>query len=181
MMSKVHTDELEKAMLQKLAKRGVCIRDIGKVVYETQAPYNPGLSLLKCEESVSAVLKKREIQHAVLVGIELDELAEKRLLSEPLQKLVETDDPLFGCDETLALGAAMGYGSVSVTTFGFLDKHKIGIIKELDTNSEGRVHTFLDDLVASIASAAAGRIAHLMRDEEQEFGDMPTIAKEKIG
>jgi phosphatidylglycerophosphatase A len=116
-----------------------------------------------------AVLNKREIQHAILVGVELDMLAEKNMLSEPLLSLVRSDEGLFGCDETLALGSVFGYGSIAVTTFGHLDKQKIGIIRQLDTKKDGPVHTFTDDLVASIAAAASSRLAHRLRDEEELF------------
>ncbi|GIP36420.1 phosphatidylglycerophosphatase A [Paenibacillus sp. J2TS4] len=169
MIRKVHSNEVRSAVMQKLEERGVPIEEIAKIVYEMQAPYNKGLTLEDCIDSVQAVLKKREVQHALLVGIELDVLAEQKQLSEPLQSLVETDEGLFGCDETLALGSVLGYGSIAVTTFGHLDKHKIGIIKRLDTKIGKGVHTFLDDLVASIAASASSRIAHRLRDlEEQE-------------
>jgi phosphatidylglycerophosphatase A len=121
----------------------------------------------QCVDSVLAVLNKRELQHAILVGVELDRLAEQNMLSEPLLSLVKGDEGLFGCDETLALGSVLGYGSIAVTTFGHLDKHKIGLIRELDTKKGGRVQTFMDDLVASVAAAASGRLAHRLRDEEE--------------
>ncbi len=73
---------------------------------------------------------------------------------------------MFGVDETIALGSVYGFGSIAVTTFGYLDKQKVGIIKELD-NRKPQVHTFLDDLVASIAASAAARLAHRIRDKEQ--------------
>ncbi len=167
MQRKVHSQEVKTAVLAKLESRGVTLEAIAEIVQEMQKPYNPGLTMEHCVNSVKAVLEKRELQHAILVGIELDTLAEKGLLSEPLQSLVETDEGLFGCDETLALGSVLGYGSIAVTTFGHLDKHKIGIIKKLDTKSGSGIHTFLDDLVASIAASAASRIAHRQRDEEE--------------
>ena len=167
MQRRVHSDEVKVAVLQKLAERGVDLSDVAEIVYEMQKPYHPDLTLHHCLDSVQAVLEKRELQHAILVGIELDVLAEKRLLSEPLQSLVEDDEGLFGCDETLALGSVLGYGSIAVTTFGHLDKYKIGIIKKLDTKNGTGIHTFLDDLIASIAASAAGRIAHKERDLEE--------------
>ncbi len=91
------------------------------------------LTMAHCIESVEGVLRKRELQHAILVGIELDELAEQGKLSAPLQQIVESDEGLFGVDETIALGAVFTYGSIAVTTFGHLDKNKMGIINELDT------------------------------------------------
>lgn len=167
MAKRVHSKDVKQAALDNLAERGVHLEDIAHIVYEMQSPYNPNLEPQMCLESVKAVLEKRELQHAILVGIELDQLAERKLLSEPLQSLVEADEGLFGCDETLALGSVLGYGSIAVTTFGHLDKHKVGIIKRLDTKSGKGIHTFLDDLVASIAASASSRIAHRLRDEEE--------------
>ncbi|WP_199619159.1 phosphatidylglycerophosphatase A family protein [Paenibacillus alkalitolerans] len=165
MKGSIHSKVVHDAALRKLHDRGVKLEDIAEIVYEMQCPYHPNLTMDICMESVRKVLEKRELQHALLVGIELDELAERGLLSQPLQQLVEADEGLFGCDETLALGSVLGYGSIAVTTFGHLDKHKIGIIKKLDTKKGNGIHTFLDDMVASVAASAAGRIAHRYRDE----------------
>lgn len=166
MKKPVPCEVVEQAARQKLAERGVTVQDIADIVYEMQAKYSPNLSMEECYESANAVLCKREIQHAILVGIELDMLAEKKLLSEPLQSIVESDEGLFGVDETIALGSVFGFGSIAVTTFGFLDKQKVGIIKELDKR-KSEVHTFLDDLVASIAASASARLAHRLRDKEE--------------
>lgn len=119
------------------------------------------------------------MQHAILVGIELDELAEKKMLSAPLQQIVEADEGLFGVDETIALGAVFTYGSIAVTTFGHLDKNKIGLISKLDTKIGGAVHTFLDDLVASIASSATSRLAHRTRDLEEQNETFADISPEE--
>ncbi|TQR20195.1 phosphatidylglycerophosphatase A [Psychrobacillus vulpis] len=174
--SRVHSRAVEKAANDALLRRGVTIEEIAKIVYEMQIPYNKGLTIEHCVESIKSVLKKREMQHAILVGIELDELAEKKMLSEPLQQLVESDEGLFGVDETIALGSVYTYGSIAVTTFGHLDKNKIGLISKLDTKSGNGVHTFLDDLVGSIAASAASRLAHRTRDLEEAnetFEDIP--------
>lgn len=163
----VHSKVVEAATIDALQRRGVKLEDIADIVYEMQLPYNDKLTMESCLESVKSVLKKRELQHAILVGIELDELCEQGKLSQPLQQIVESDEGLFGVDETIALGAVFTYGSIAVTTFGHLDKNKFGIINELDTKKGIGVHTFLDDLVASIAASAASRIAHRSRDEEE--------------
>lgn len=170
MVRKVNSREVEEATRKLLKERGVELEDIAEIVFDMQIVYNPTLKIDYCLESVNEVLKKRELQHAILVGIELDKLAEKGLLSEPLQSLVEGDEGLFGVDETIAVGSSFGYGSIAITTFGYLDKYKMGIIKKLDTkNGDGSVHTFLDDLVGSIAANASARIAHKMRDEEERL------------
>lgn len=174
---RVHSDDVTFAAKEALKRRGVKIEDIAEIVYEMQSPYNEGLQIEHCIHSVERVLRKREVQHAVLVGVELDELAEKKLLSQPLQTIVENDEGLFGVDETLALGAVLTYGSIAVTTYGHLDKKKVGIIKKLDSSGD-KVNTFLDDLVGSIAACAASRIAHRMRDLEEEgttFKQVPPV------
>lgn len=137
------------------------------------------IKLEECIHSVERVLLKREIQHAILVGVELDKLAEQKKLSEPLQSIVESDEGLFGVDETIAFGAVLGYGSIAVTTFGHLDKNKIGVIHELDKKQEGIVHTFLDDIVASIAASAASRLAHRLRDEEESLTEQEKDIQEE--
>lgn len=166
-MTRVHSLTVTEAARNSLTERGVSIEAIAEIVYEMQIPYNPNLTIGECMESVESVLLKREIQHAILVGVELDKLAEEKKLSEPLQSLVESDEGLFGVDETIAFGAALGYGSIAVTTFGHLDKNKVGIIKELDTKKGVEVNTFLDDIVAAIAATAASRLAHRLRDMEE--------------
>ncbi|QKI82558.1 Phosphatidylglycerophosphatase A [Kroppenstedtia eburnea] len=167
MNRRVHSKVVKASALERLKDRGVTLEGIAEIVYQMQSPYSKNLTMESCLESVAAVLDKREIQHAILVGVELDQLAERNQLSEPLLSIVREDEGLFGCDETLALGSVFGYGSIAVTTFGYLDKHKIGLIKNLDTKNDGPVHTFLDDLVASIAASASSRLAHRIRDEEE--------------
>ncbi|KIL45723.1 phosphatidylglycerophosphatase A family protein [Jeotgalibacillus soli] len=166
---RVHSREVTKAAQDCLLDRGVTIQDIADIVMQMQYPYNNQLKIEECIESVEKVLLKREIQHALLVAVELDRLAEQKKLSEPLQSLIESDEGLFGVDETIALGAVLGYGSIAVTTFGHLDKNKIGIIAKLDTKTGGGVHTFLDDMVASIAANASSRLAHRQRDIEENL------------
>lgn len=179
MSETVHSKVVHEAALQKLQQRGVRLEDIAEIVFEMQSPYHPDLTMEICLESVRKVLEKRELQHALLVGIELDELAERKMLSQPLQQLVEADEGLFGCDETLALGSVLGYGSIAVTTFGHLDKHKIGIIKKLDTKKGNGIHTFLDDMIASIAASAAGRLAHRYRDDMEREAEIAADREEE--
>lgn len=164
---RVHSEEVTKATHEALERRGITLDEIARIVLEMQLPYNDGLTIDHCIESVESVLRKREMQHALLVGIELDELAEQGKLSRPLQQIVDSDEGLFGVDEMIGLGAVLTYGSIAVTTFGHLDKNKVGIIRKLDTKAGGAVHTFLDDLVASIAACASARIAHRTRDLEE--------------
>lgn len=176
---RVHSREVTRAAKQTLLERGVSVEAVAEIVYELQFPYKADLTLDECIKSVERVLLKREIQHAILVGVELDRLAEQKKLSEPLQSIVESDEGLFGVDETIAFGAVLGYGSIAVTTFGHLDKNKIGVIHELDKKQEGVVHTFLDDIVASIAASAASRLAHRLRDDEESLTEQEKDIQEE--
>ncbi|MCX7570669.1 phosphatidylglycerophosphatase A [Tumebacillus sp. DT12] len=146
-------------IIKLLESRGVTVEDIVDIVYTLQKPYHPGLDREPCVVSVERVLAKREVQYALYTGIALDQLAEQKLLPQPLQAILECDEPLYGVDEILALSITNVYGSIGLTSFGYLDKEKIGIIAKLNDKRNG-VHVFLDDLIAGVAAAASARIAH---------------------
>ncbi len=152
--------ELKIAALDSLNRRGVILEEIAELVMILQKSYHPELTIEECVEHLEKVLENREVAHAVITGVAIDELADKKLLPEPLQSIVEVDDGLYGIDEVLPLSITNVYGSIGLTNFGFLDKEKIGKIKELNEEKDVQVNTFLDDLVAALASAAASRIAH---------------------
>lgn len=153
---------------EELRERGVRLRDIADIVYDLQSPYIKDLSIEFCEYSVKKVLEKREVVNAVLTGIQIDKLAEKDLIEEPILSVIKSDEGLYGIDEILPLSIINLYGSIGLTNFGFLDKEKTGIIKELDIAKTGTVNTFLDDIVAAIAAAAASRIAHSTREPNKK-------------
>ncbi|EHR35790.1 phosphatidylglycerophosphatase A family protein [Helcococcus kunzii] len=153
---------------EELRERGVRLRDIADIVYDLQSPYIKDLSIEFCEYSVKKVLEKREVVNAVLTGIQIDKLAEKDLIEEPILSVIKSDEGLYGIDEILPLSIINLYGSIGLTNFGFLDKEKTGIIKELDIAKTGAVNTFLDDIVAAIAAAAASRIAHSTREPNKK-------------
>ncbi|GIQ69861.1 phosphatidylglycerophosphatase A [Xylanibacillus composti] len=149
----------QKKMIALLERRGVRVEQIADIVFRLQYPYHPQLTLQDCVESVKAVLTKRDVQYAIYTGVALDELAEQKLLPEPLQSIMEKDESLYGVDEVMALGITHAYGMIGLTSFGYLDKKKIGIIRSLNDET-ARIHVFLDDLVAGVAAAASARIAH---------------------
>jgi len=143
-----------------LLERGVTIEEIAELVHMLQTPYHDDLKLEDCIYNVERVLTKREVQNAVLTGIQLDKLAEQKLLAEPLQTYVENDEGLFGVDEVLAFSIVNVYGSIGFTNFGYVDKLKPGVLERLNNKSTGQIHTFLDDIVGAIAAAASSRLAH---------------------
>ncbi len=114
----------------------------------------------ECRTNVDRVLSKREVQNAVLTGIQLDELAEKNMLDQPLQDILMKDEGLYGVDEIIALSIVNVYGSIGFTNYGYIDKLKPGILEKLNDKSSGLCHTYLDDIVGAIAAAASSRLAH---------------------
>jgi len=158
---------MDNGIVAALQRRGVLPSDIADIVQDLQTLYYPDITAAECLDSVLRVLSKREVQHAIMTGIALDELAEQKALPEPLQSILMEDEGLYGIDEILALSITNVYGSIGLTNFGYLDKTKLGIIGRLN-NHPDQIHVFLDDLVASIAAAAAARIAHQHRAASYE-------------
>ncbi|WP_188206588.1 phosphatidylglycerophosphatase A family protein [Alkalibacillus aidingensis] len=159
-------DTLEKVALELLKERGVTLNDMTELVYYLQSQYHDDLSKEECYDNVVKVLKKREVQNAIITGIEIDRLAEEKKLTEPLQTIIENDEGLYGVDEIVAFSVINVYGSIGFTNYGYIDKLKPGILKDLNDKSNG-CHTFLDDIVGAIAAAASSRLAH-SQDHEVE-------------
>ena len=166
----VRSEDLKRATLGALASRGVTLEQIAEIALFLQKDYVPGLAMDICLKNVEHVLDKREVQNATLTGIELDMLAEKGALGEPLQSILRADESLYGVDEILAMSILNVYGSISYTNYGYVDKIKYGCLARLNAKDGNRVNAFLDDLVGAVAAAAASRIAHHHRDEV-EGGD----------
>jgi phosphatidylglycerophosphatase A len=160
MTYRLDSAKVKEATMKCLHERGVTITEIAELVHVLQSPYFKELSLTECELHVGKVLEKREVQNAILTGIQLDILSEEGKLMPPLQDMVEHDESLYGCDEILALSIVNVYGSIGLTNFGYIDKLKPGVLKRLNDKNDGPVHTFLDDIVGAIAAAASSRIAH---------------------
>lgn len=158
--------ELETKARHLLTERGVTLDAIAELVYYLQAKYHDNLSIDDCLHNVNRVLTKREVQNAVLTGIQLDKMAEKNTLEQPLQKTIESDESLYGIDEIIAFSIVNVYGSIGFTNYGYIDKQKPGILEYLNDPTTGECHTFLDDIVGAIAAAASSRLAHSEADEK---------------
>ncbi|WP_167629829.1 phosphatidylglycerophosphatase A family protein [Listeria valentina] len=156
---------LEKKARSWLKERGVSMDDIAELVLFLQKQYHPELKLEVCRENVERVLRKREVQNAILTGIQLDVMAEEGKLEQPLQNIISNDEGLYGVDEILALSIVNVYGSIGFTNYGYIDKIKPGILAKLNEHDGVNVHTFLDDIVGAIAAAAASRLAHSYHDD----------------
>mgnify|MGYP003582245825 CR=1 FL=1 len=137
--------ELHARAVALMKERGVSVEDIADLVLHLQKSYVENLTMEECIENVTAVFLKREVQNAIITGIEIDKLAESGQLSQPLADIILNDEGLYGIDEILALSIVNVYGSIGFTNYGYIDSE---------------CHTFLDDIVGAIAAAAASRIAH---------------------
>lgn len=151
---------LKQRTIDLLNQRGVNLEDIADLVIFLQKNFIKDLSPELALDSVQTVLSKREVQNAIITGIQLDIAAENHTLLEPLQTIVERDEGLYGVDETMALSIVDIYGSIGFTNYGYIDRIKPGILAKLNAHEPGIIHTFLDDLVGAIAAAAAARLAH---------------------
>ncbi|RKN85365.1 phosphatidylglycerophosphatase A [Paenibacillus ginsengarvi] len=171
MIDNLESDKVAEATARLLRERGVDKKEIGELVLFLQKDYFPKLTMEECIESVERVLSKREVQNAILTGIQLDLLAEQGKLLSPLQEIVFRDEGLYGCDEVLSLAIVNVYGSIGYTNFGYIDKLKPGILKRLNEKNGKDVHTFLDDIVGALAAAASSRIAHRKQAEKEETDD----------
>jgi len=144
-----------------LEERGVSLEEIADCVLYLQKSYLPDLSKETAISMIDNVLKKREVQHAILTGIALDKAAEENAISDKeLQGLLMSDASLYGVDEVLAYGICNLYGSIALTNYGYVDRVKPGVIGELNNHDGKTCNTFLDDIVGAIAASAASRIAH---------------------
>ncbi|MFD1957628.1 phosphatidylglycerophosphatase A [Paenibacillus thailandensis] len=169
----LNSKKVEAATDEWLAKRGVTREAIAELVFFLQKDYYPDLSVEECLGSVNAVLSKREVQNAVLTGIQLDVLAEEGKLISPLQEMIYNDEGLYGCDEILAFSIINVYGSIGFTNFGYIDKVKPGILEKLNDRTDKEIHTFLDDIVGAVAASAASRIAHRKQAERESNMNAP--------
>ena len=147
--------------IKLIESRGVKITDICECVVFLQKEYNKTITVESVKDVVLTILRKREVQNAVLTGINIDIAADKnKLESSELVEILINDNSLYGVDEVLAYGICNLYGSIALTNYGYIDKVKPLIIGKLNEDHCGQCNTFLDDIVGAIAAAAASKIAH---------------------
>lgn len=164
----LNSKKVADATKEWLHKRGVTMNEIAELVMLLQKKYYPSLTMEECVHNVEKVLSKREVQNAVLTGIQLDVLAEQGALLAPLQEMIENDESLYGVDEVLAFSIVNVYGSIGFTNYGYVDKLKPGVLERLNDKHDKAVHTFLDDIVGAIAASASSRIAHRKQAEREK-------------
>ena len=143
-----------------LEKRGVTMKDMTRLVFDLQRPYNPSLQMEDCQEHVEGVLRKQQTYHAIHLCVTIDAGVENNEFGDQFQAIVGNDEGLYGVDESVNTSISKMYGMIAITNFGYLDKAKPGIIGELDSVHDGKCNTFIDDTVCAIVSAACARLAH---------------------
>ena len=146
-------------IIDEFNKRGITLHDLAKIVHKMEIDYIPELTVEKCARVLINEMHKRELMNNVMVGLELDRLAEEKKLKEPLLSIIRNDAGVFGVDEVLALQIANIYGTIGSTNFGYPDRVKYGLIKKFDEDKQ-HVNTFLDDLLGAIVAAACAKLAH---------------------
>ena len=164
-------EEMYELNKKSLLSRGVTVEDIAEISYHQQTKYDKEVKMEDCIESVEKILSLRDVFHILQLGIEIDRLTEEGMFKGPIQDIMRYDLGVFGVDEVLGLDLAKLYGIIGVTNFGDIDVNKIGIVAKL--NEEGkdvtkRCHTFLDDIVGSIAAAASTRVAQIISENKTE-------------
>jgi len=154
--------------LEILKDRGIDYRDIAKIAFDQQSKYSDEINISDCEDSVLKILSYRDVFHILLLGAEIDRMAEKGLFEGPIQDILAYDLGLFGVDEILGLAVAGLFGIVGQTNFGDIDVNKPGIVNELNEHGKGdspKCHTMMDDIVGAIAAAASTRVAQMAMED----------------
>lgn len=152
--------------VEMLNSRGVEISDIIECVVFLQKDYVEDIDSVDIHSIVNSVLNKREVQHALITGINIDISVEnKNFGGETIEDIIHRDEGLYGIDEVLAYGICNLYGSIALTNYGYIDKVKPGIIGALNDHNNGQCNTFLDDIVGAIAASAASKLAHSQHQE----------------
>lgn len=146
-------------VISSLKKRGVTVSQIAHIAYQMTTEFVPQNTEAHTYDVTVDVLHKRDLLNTAMIMLDLDRLAESKQLCQPLNDIISNDAGVFGADEDLALSIATLYGPIGATNFGYLDRVKKGIIKEIDTRP-GHVTTFLDDLVGAIIAAICGKLSH---------------------
>ena len=145
-----------------LTERGIKLYDLSKIVYDGQIDYVPEITLEECENAIKHVLKKREVQNAVITGIYLDKQSREDDNMDPyLKEILRNDESQFQVDELLSTAVSDVFGGIANSNRGYLDKTKPGIIGIVDSD---KYNVFLDDLLAAIVAGAEAYIANKCPD-----------------
>lgn len=143
-----------------LHSKGVTVETIAKLAMSLQEKFLPEVELRPYCVATLELTQKWDVLNCCLTGIALDKGASAKKLDEPLQSILERDLGVYAVDEVLSYyGFATLYGGIGITSAGWLDKEKSGIIAKLDKDKT-TINVFLDDLVVGLVACVSAKIAH---------------------
>lgn len=154
--------EMFNYVLNYFDELGIDLDEIAKQAVEHQKKYLPNLKVEDGHKRIYAILHKREVLNNLMTAIALDELANKKMLPEPLQSVVNRDAGVYGVDEALAIATSQLFGTISTTNYGSLDVNKSKVAKHLDDlqKSGKKITVFLDDQISALQAAVESSLAH---------------------
>lgn len=153
-------ETLYQHVLDLFKERDVRLANLAKLVLDGQKFYVENITYDQCLHAIKKVLKKREIQNAIITGIELDKQVDKGTMIDPYLKVILQDDSgQYQVDELISTACNGVFGGISSSNRGYLDKEKPGIIGEVDQRTE-TCNVFLDDLLAGIVASAEAYLAN---------------------
>ena len=140
---------------------GIKYEDLADEVMQEQLSHNPWLDNEIALKAVRSVIRKREIQHALVFALSVDELTEKKLFPSPIQEILEEDNSQFGIDESIAMVSSLLFGTISATNYGHLDVDKVESAKKLNDMQKRGEHitTMTDDMISAIVASAEGKVS----------------------
>lgn len=154
--------EMFNYVLNYFDELGIDLDEIAKQAVEHQKKYLPNLTPEDGHKRIYAILHKREVLNNLMTAIALDELANKEMLPEPLQSVINQDAGVYGVDEALAIATSQLFGTISTTNYGSLDVNKSKVAKHLDDlqKSGEKITVFLDDQISALQAAVESSLAH---------------------
>ena len=164
--------------LDALTDSPVNFLEMAKIVQQEQARFEPDLTIKEASQAINSVMKKRDTHFSFLTAIQNDLATQFGHSIEPFQSIVADDRGTFGNDEQNALNIAELYGTIGVTNFGYLDREKIGFIKEIDQLGKTNPNittTYIDDVLSAVIAAAEAYVAHLRDKGHDEEPDIDVI------
>lgn len=156
---------------QQLASHGISLKEMAREAKIDQDGHHVKASVEDYIKAIENLLHKHDVMSIILSGLALDQLAEKKMLPDPLQAIIENDLPLYSVDELLSIGLTEMYGGIAVTNYGFRDVKKRQLAKRVD-ESKDHVNCFLDDFVSAIIACAEAIVAHGLQENQASFTDI---------
>lgn len=156
---------------KQFAAQGITIKEMAQEAKSDQDKHGVDASLDTYIKAIQNQLHKHDVMSIIMTGIAIDRLAEKNLLPEPLQTIIENDLGLYSTDELLSIALTQMYSGIAVTNYGARDVHKTKLAKRID-ESKTHVNCFLDDIISAIIAGAEAAVANKLQEHKASFTDI---------